>query len=112
MTNESTQLNVLISGGFAGAYEQLLPEFQRMSGGEQLVGLAPSTPATPCAGSSAIPRVARARPGKVHILVKPTRPDIYGASHMAQCGECAVVVDRPVRQARNPFKAPIRWHHG
>ena len=32
MTNESTQLNVLISGGFAGAYEQLLPEFQRMSG--------------------------------------------------------------------------------
>jgi molybdate transport system substrate-binding protein len=32
MTNESAQLNVLISGGFAGAYEQLLPEFQRMSG--------------------------------------------------------------------------------
>ena len=32
MTNESAQLNVLISGGFAGAYEQLLPEFERMSG--------------------------------------------------------------------------------
>jgi molybdate transport system substrate-binding protein len=32
MTNKSAQLNVLISGGFAGAYEQLLPEFQRMSG--------------------------------------------------------------------------------
>ena len=32
MTNASGQLNVLISGGFAGAYEQLLPEFQRMSG--------------------------------------------------------------------------------
>lgn len=32
MTNESAQLNVLISGGFAGAYEQLLPEFQRISG--------------------------------------------------------------------------------
>src|SRR6202043_894866 len=32
MMNESTQLNVLISGGFTGAYEQLLPEFQRMSG--------------------------------------------------------------------------------
>jgi molybdate transport system substrate-binding protein len=32
MTKESLQLNVLISGGFAGAYEQLLPEFQRMSG--------------------------------------------------------------------------------
>jgi molybdate transport system substrate-binding protein len=32
MTKESLQLNVLISGGFAGAYEQLSPEFQRMSG--------------------------------------------------------------------------------
>lgn len=32
MTNEAAQLKVLISGGFAGAYEQLLPEFQRMSG--------------------------------------------------------------------------------
>lgn len=32
MTKESLQLNVLISEGFAGAYEQLLPEFQRMSG--------------------------------------------------------------------------------
>jgi hypothetical protein len=32
MRKESLQLNVLISGGFAGAYEQLLPEFQRMSG--------------------------------------------------------------------------------
>jgi molybdate transport system substrate-binding protein len=32
MTNGATQLHVLISGGFAGAYQQLLPEFQRMSG--------------------------------------------------------------------------------
>src|SRR5580704_107297 len=32
MAKEPLQLNVLISGGFAGAYEQLLPEFQRMSG--------------------------------------------------------------------------------
>jgi molybdate transport system substrate-binding protein len=32
MTNPSAQLNVLISGGFTGAYEQLLPQFQRMSG--------------------------------------------------------------------------------
>ena len=28
----SAQLNVLISGGFTGAYEQLLPEFERTSG--------------------------------------------------------------------------------
>jgi hypothetical protein len=32
MTNHAAHLNVLISGGFAGAYEQPLPEFQRMSG--------------------------------------------------------------------------------
>ena len=28
----SAQLNVLISGGFSGAYEQVLPEFERTSG--------------------------------------------------------------------------------
>ena len=28
----SAQLNVLISGGFSGAYEKLLPEFERTSG--------------------------------------------------------------------------------
>jgi molybdate transport system substrate-binding protein len=31
MTN-NTQLNVLISGGFSGAYERLLPEFKRTTG--------------------------------------------------------------------------------
>ena len=32
MTNEPAQLNVLISGGFSGAYEQLLPQFEQASG--------------------------------------------------------------------------------
>lgn len=32
MTNKPTQLNVLISGGFSGAYERLLSEFKRTSG--------------------------------------------------------------------------------
>ena len=32
MTNDSAWLTVLISGGFSGAYEQLLPEFERTSG--------------------------------------------------------------------------------
>src|SRR5260370_22311862 len=45
----SAQLNVLISGGFSGAYEQLLPEFERTSGifreegSEQLVEAALQT---------------------------------------------------------------------
>jgi molybdate transport system substrate-binding protein len=32
MTNEPAQLSVLMSGGFSGAYERLLPEFKRTSG--------------------------------------------------------------------------------
>ena len=32
MTTFSSSLRVLISGGFAGAYDQLLPEFERASG--------------------------------------------------------------------------------
>jgi len=32
MTNEPAQLSVLMSGGFSGAYERLLPEFMRTSG--------------------------------------------------------------------------------
>src|SRR5947209_12832968 len=36
------QLNVLISGGFSGAYEQLLPEFERESGIKVTTGLGAS----------------------------------------------------------------------
>ena len=32
MTNARADLSVLISGGFSGAYERLLPEFKRTSG--------------------------------------------------------------------------------
>jgi molybdate transport system substrate-binding protein len=32
MTNEPAQLSVLMSGGFSGAYQRLLPEFQRATG--------------------------------------------------------------------------------
>src|ERR1700704_7202825 len=34
----SAQLTVLISGGFSGAYEQLLPEFERTSGIKVVTG--------------------------------------------------------------------------
>ena len=37
---------------------------------------APSPPATPCAGSSATPKAGPAPTKRVHILVKPTRPDL------------------------------------
>jgi molybdate transport system substrate-binding protein len=32
MTSDRAQLNVLMSGGFAAAYERLLPEFKRVTG--------------------------------------------------------------------------------
>src|ERR1700735_2692127 len=39
---ESAQLHVLISGGFSGAYEKLLPEFERTSGITVATGSGPS----------------------------------------------------------------------
>jgi molybdate transport system substrate-binding protein len=38
MAHGSAQLNVLISGGFSGAYEKLLPEFERSSGTKVTTG--------------------------------------------------------------------------
>jgi molybdate transport system substrate-binding protein len=38
MTNKPTHLDVLISGGFSGAYERLLPEFKRTTGIEVTTG--------------------------------------------------------------------------
>ncbi len=38
MTTSSLRVHVLISGGFAGAYEQLVPEFARQSGIEVTTG--------------------------------------------------------------------------
>jgi hypothetical protein len=39
----SAQLNVLISGGFSGAYEQVLPEFERTTGSGASEGTGPQT---------------------------------------------------------------------
>jgi len=44
----SAQLNVLISGGFSGAYERLLPEFERTSGIKVATGFAGSRAANDC----------------------------------------------------------------
>jgi molybdate transport system substrate-binding protein len=47
MSNGSAQLNVLISGGFSGAYEKLLPEFERTSGIKVATGSGASQGAGP-----------------------------------------------------------------
>jgi molybdate transport system substrate-binding protein len=47
MTNGSAQLHVLISGGFSGAYEKLLPEFEATSGFKVTTGSGASQGAGP-----------------------------------------------------------------
>jgi molybdate transport system substrate-binding protein len=47
MADSSVHLNVLISGGFSGAYEQLLPEFTRTTGTKVTTGSGASQGAGP-----------------------------------------------------------------
>src|SRR5262245_61470342 len=61
----SAQLNVLISGGFSGAYEQLLPEFERMSGIKVTTGSGASQGAGP---QTIAAQLARGVPANVVIL--------------------------------------------
>ena len=60
----SAQLNVLISGGFSGAYEQLLPEFERTSGIKVTTGSGASQGAGP---QTIAARLARGVPANVAI---------------------------------------------
>jgi molybdate transport system substrate-binding protein len=61
----SAQLNVLISGGFSGAYEQLLPEFERTSGIKVTTGSGASQGAGP---QTIAAQLARGVPANVVIL--------------------------------------------
>jgi molybdate transport system substrate-binding protein len=61
----SAQLNVLISGGFTGAYEQLLPEFERTSGIKVTTGSGSSQGTGP---QTIAAQLARGVPADVVIL--------------------------------------------
>src|ERR1700751_2709958 len=61
----SAQLNVLISGGFSGAYEQLLPEFERTTGVTVTTGSGASQGAGP---QTIAAQLARGVPADVVIL--------------------------------------------
>ena len=61
----SAQLNVLISGGFSGAYEQLLPEFERASGIKVTTGSGASQGTGP---QTIAAQLARGVPADVVIL--------------------------------------------
>ncbi|MGA8613485.1 MAG: substrate-binding domain-containing protein [Xanthobacteraceae bacterium] len=79
MTNEPTQLNVLISGGFSGAYERLLPEFTRTSG----INVATGSGASQGTGPQTIAaQLARGVPAHVVILSREGLSELIAANRI------------------------------
>jgi molybdate transport system substrate-binding protein len=80
MTNESARLYVLISGGFHGAYEQLLPEFKRTSGISVTTGSGSSQGAGP---QTIAAQLARGVSADVVILSREGLSDLIAAKRIA-----------------------------
>src|SRR6516162_7907208 len=72
----SAQLNVLISGGFSGAYEQLLPEFERTSGIKVTTGSGASQGTGP---QTIAAQLARGVPANVVILSREGLSELIAA---------------------------------
>ena len=80
MTNEPAHLNVLISGGFAGAYEKLLPEFMRTSGIKVATGSGASQGTGP---QTIAAQLARGVPADVVILSREGLNELIAANRIA-----------------------------
>src|SRR5580658_7252939 len=80
MADSSVRLNVLISGGFSGAYEQLLPEFTRTSGIKVTTGSGASQGAGP---QTIAAQLARGVPADVVILSREGLNDLAAANTIA-----------------------------
>jgi len=78
--SESAQLNVLISGGFASAYERLLPEFKRMSDIEVATGSGASQGAGP---QTIAAQLARGVEADVVILSREGLSELIAANRIA-----------------------------
>jgi len=76
----SAQLNVLISGGFSGAYEQLLPEFERTSGIKVTTGSGASQGTGP---QTIAAQLARGVPANVVILSREGLSELVAAKRIA-----------------------------
>ena len=76
----SAQLNVLISGGFSGAYEQLLPEFERTSGIKVTTGSGASQGTGP---QTIAAQLARDVPANVVILSREGLTELIAAKRIA-----------------------------
>ena len=77
MTNEPAQLSVLMSGGFSGAYERLLPEFKRTSGIDVSTGSGASQGAGP---QTIAAQLARGVHADVVILSREGLGDLIAAN--------------------------------
>jgi molybdate transport system substrate-binding protein len=76
----SAQLNVLISGGFSGAYEKLLPEFERTTGIKVTTGSGASQGAGP---QTIAAQLARGVPANVVILSREGLSELIAAQKIA-----------------------------
>jgi molybdate transport system substrate-binding protein len=76
----AAQLNVLISGGFSSAYEQLLPEFERTSGIKVTTGSGASQGTGPQTIAS---QLARGVPADVVILSREGLSELIAANRIA-----------------------------
>jgi molybdate transport system substrate-binding protein len=76
----AAQLNVLISGGFSSAYEQLLPEFERMSGIKVATGSGASQGTGP---QTIAAQLARGVPADVVILSREGLSELIAANRIA-----------------------------
>ena len=80
MTNEPAPLNVLISGGFSGAYEELLPQFERTSGTKVTTGSGASQGSGP---QTIAAQLARGAPADVVILSREGLTELIAAKRIA-----------------------------
>lgn len=93
----SAQVRVLISGGFSGPYEQLLPEFQRASGIQVITGSASSQGSGPQTIAS---QLARGVPTDVVILSRQGLAELIAAGR--------IVAGSDVDLARTPLGVAVR----
>ena len=93
----SAQLNVMISGGFSGAYEQLLPEFERTSGIKVTTGSGASQGTGP---QTIAAQLARGVPVNVVILSREGLTELIDAKR--------IIAGTDVDLARVPLGVAVR----
>jgi molybdate transport system substrate-binding protein len=97
MNNFSAQLKVLMSGGFSGAYQQLLPEFERTTGIKVTTGSGSSQGTGPQTIGA---QLARGVPADVVILSREGLKELIAANRIA--------AGTDVDLARTPLGVAVR----